>query len=85
MTGTVTAVGNARLMADELLQPEMLLKCTRCGKWHEVRHDNDHAGETPHAREMLYWWCGQARYYAGQVGGTSRHPVKLTRVQLPRA
>jgi hypothetical protein len=64
-------------MADETsLQPEMLLKCTRCKQWHEVRHDNEHAGQTPHAREMLYWFCGTARYYAGQVGGSSRHPIQ---------
>ena len=63
-------------MADELLQPEMLLRCSHCGRWHEVRHDNEHAGETPHAREMLYRFCGNDRFYAGQVGGRSRHQLK---------
>jgi hypothetical protein len=30
---------------------------------------------------MLYWFCGTGRYYAGQVGGSSRYLVK--RRELP--
>jgi hypothetical protein len=80
VTGAVTVVGDAARMATDVptLQPEMLLKCW-CGRWHEVRLDNEHAGETPHAREMLYWFCRGMRYYAGQAGSTSRHQVRRLR------
>jgi hypothetical protein len=81
MTGAVIAVLHARVMVDEMtLRPGMLLKCSHCGRWHEVRLDNRHAGDTPHAREMLYWWCGNARFYAGQIGGRTRYPVKRMRI-----
>jgi hypothetical protein len=83
VTAAVTPLGDARAMAEPpTLEPEMLLKCSRCGRWHEVRLDNEHAGETPHAREMLYWFCGGARYYAGQTGGRSRHPIRSQSVQV---
>jgi hypothetical protein len=81
VTAAVTAATDHRGADETSLQPEMLLKCSRCGRWHEVRFDNAHAGETPHAREMLYWFCGTGRYYAGQVGGSSRYLVK--RRELP--
>jgi hypothetical protein len=82
VTGAVTLVGDAEHMAADVppLQLEMLLKCSRCGRWHEVRLDNEHAGETPHAREMLYWWCGSSRFYAGQMGSRSRHPIRFRSV-----
>jgi hypothetical protein len=78
----MAAADHGELMANETrLEPEMLLKCSRCGRWHEVRLDNANAGDTPHAREMLYWFCGAARYYAGQLGGSSRHLLKRARSQ----
>jgi len=57
------------------LEPEMLLKCSRCGQWHPVRFDRNNAGGTDVAQNMLFWWCGASRFYAGQAGYSSRHPV----------
>ena len=61
---------------DARLEPEMLLRCSRCGQWHEVHFDRENAGETEHARAMLFWKCRGAKFYAGQAGGYSRHVVK---------
>ena len=55
------------------LEPDMLLRCSRCGRWHPVRVD---AGATGSAEGMLFWHCGSAKFYAGQVGGTARYPTK---------
>ena len=77
-TGAVHGLRDHRDMSNHelILEPEMLLKCTRCGRWHEVYFDRENAGATDHAREMLYWKCGTARYYAGQAGSRSRHPIR---------
>jgi hypothetical protein len=61
---------------DPRLEPDMLLKCSRCGQWHAVHFDRANAGDTDYANEMLYWWCGGGRYYAGQIGGRTSRPVK---------
>ena len=57
----------------EKLEPSMLLHCSRCGRWHEVRPDEDATG---FAVGMLYWRCGGAKYFAGYAGTTPRRPVK---------
>ena len=40
---------------------------------HEVRQDQD---ATASAVGMLFWFCGTSKFFAGQRGKPSRHPVK---------
>jgi hypothetical protein len=56
------------------LAPDMLLKCSRCGRWHEVFEEPRAAGTS--AEGMLFWRCGSAKYFAGHAGKSSRHPAK---------
>lgn len=76
-TAVMTTIDTGR-MNDETtrLEQDMLLKCSKCGRWHAVHLDRANAGQTDYANEMLYWHCGKSRYYAGHVGGTARYPVK---------
>lgn len=61
---------------DPRLESDMLLKCSRCGEWHAVHFDRTNSGQADYANEMLYWWCGGGRFYAGQIGSIARRPVK---------
>jgi len=74
----VTPCGDPVAMSEEdaRLEPEMLLRCSRCGRWHQVHFDRENSGGTDYANQMLYWWCGTARFYAGQAGGRPRRPIK---------
>jgi hypothetical protein len=41
---------------------------------------------TPYADDMLFFECRQGRYYAGQIGGSSRFETRLAGSRLaPRA
>jgi hypothetical protein len=61
------------------LEPDMLLHCSRCGRWHPVRYHREGVGTTEYANAMLFWECGGKRFYAGQTGSTSRHPLRRPR------
>lgn len=64
-------------MADAVrLDDGMLLKCSKCGEWHTVRPADDKAGDTDHAKDMLYWLCRGRRFYAGQRGAVARMPIR---------
>jgi hypothetical protein len=56
------------------LQPGHELHCPHCRRWHDVIAI--HKEGTAYTVSMRYWECGGGRYYAGQDGGTSRHPVR---------
>ena len=58
------------------LETGMLLKCSKCGEWHTVRHADGNVGEAEHAKEMLYWLCRGQRFYAGQRGSVARTPLR---------
>jgi hypothetical protein len=60
--------------ATMVLEPDMLLKCSRCGQWHEVFEEPRAAGTS--AEGMLFWQCGGAKYFAGHAGKPSRHQAK---------
>jgi hypothetical protein len=61
---------------DERLHPGMLLKCSRCGSWHEVKSNEADVGTTTAARDMLYWTCRGDRFFAGNLGGTARYATR---------
>jgi hypothetical protein len=62
------------------LQPDMLLKCSRCGCWHAVRpHDGD-VGQSAAANDMLFWVCEGKRFFAGSLGGRARLPIRRREV-----
>lgn len=73
MGGSIVVMAND---TDERLDSGMLLKCSRCGSWHEVRPNEADVGTTTAARDMLYWTCRGSRFFAGSVGGTARYPIK---------
>ena len=58
----------------ESLQAGDILRCPHCHHWHPLvkRHDEG----TPYTQDMLYWECRLGFYYAGQVGGSARFPVR---------
>jgi len=58
------------------LQPDMLLKCSRCGSWHAVRPHEGDVGESAAANDMLFWVCEGQRFFAGSVGGRARLPIR---------
>jgi hypothetical protein len=60
------------------LEPDMLLKCSRCGRWHEVKPEADATGS---AVGQLFWRCGKAKFYAGNVGGMARRPFRRREFQ----
>ena len=59
------------------LQIGSLVLCPHCRRWHPVT--TGHTEGTPYTQAMLYFFCRGGRYYAGQLGQSSRHPVKLSR------
>ena len=60
----------------QTLEPDMLLHCSRCGRWHPVRYHREGVGATEYANAMLFWECDGKRFYAGQAGSPSRHPLR---------
>ena len=56
------------------LEVSSQIRCPHCRHWHPVI--KGHPEGTDYAVAMLYWECGAGRYYAGQVGGTSRFPIR---------
>lgn len=54
------------------LEPGDELHCPHCRRWHTVisRHSDGYT------KQMMYFTCRQAYYYAGQVGAPSRHPTR---------
>ena len=56
------------------LQPGSLVLCPHCGRWHPV--SLGHTTGTPYTQAMLYFMCRGGRYYAGQLGQTSRHRTR---------
>jgi len=58
----MTTIDTGRMTDDTTrLEPDMLLKCSKCGRWHPVHLDRANAGQTVYANEMLYWHCGKSR------------------------
>jgi hypothetical protein len=57
------------------LQPGDLVRCPKCGQFHEAKLA-DGVPSTEYANVMLYVWCGKDPYYVGQVGGSSRHEIQ---------
>jgi hypothetical protein len=57
-----------------LLQTDSLVMCPHCRRWHPVILG--HTEGTPYTQAILYFLCRGGRYYAGQLGQTSRHPAK---------
>jgi hypothetical protein len=58
------------------LEADSLLRCPHCRRWHPVFIG--HNSVTPYTQAMLYFTCRGGRYYAGQLGQASRHPVKAS-------
>jgi hypothetical protein len=76
VTRRVTPIGEDDRMRDQpRLQPDTQLHCPHCHRWHGVIAV--HTTGTAYTIAMRYWQCGDARYYAGQNGGTSRHETRL--------
>lgn len=50
------------------------LQCPHCERWHPVF--TPHTDGTEATLQMLYWECGQARYFAGAIGTTARFPTR---------
>jgi hypothetical protein len=48
--------------------------CPHCRRWHPVMAK--HAEGTEYTLRMLYRDCRRASYYAGQIGGSSRHETR---------
>lgn len=59
------------------LEPGSLVRCPHCRHWHPVFIGHDSG--TPYTQAMLYFVCRNGRYYAGQIGHTSRHPTRSFR------
>lgn len=55
---------------DELHRPH-------CRRWHVV--SATHTEGTDYTRRMLFWECRGQRYYAGNLGTTSRHETRRPR------
>ena len=51
------------------------LRCPHCARWHVITGYPGSEG-TAYTLDMLFFDCREGRYYAGQVGGTSRFPVR---------
>lgn len=65
--------------ADTTLAEGQEIRCPHCRRWHALhRADSGTGGDHPYATEMLFFTCDRRRgtYYAGQAGGTARHPVR---------
>jgi hypothetical protein len=56
------------------LQPGDELRCPHCSSWHVVIQT--YREGTDYTRQMLMWGCKGGSYYAGQIGGTSRHQTR---------
>jgi len=61
------------------LEPGTLVRCSKCHRWHAVYEEEAATGS---AIGMMFWRCDKSRFFAGQRGKPSRHPLKRPRVQL---
>ena len=57
------------------LQPGSQIHCPHCRRWHDVIAV--HTIGTDYTIKMRYWECRGKRFYAGQVGGESRHQTRM--------
>ena len=62
------------------LQQHSLVLCPHCRRWHPV--SLGHTTGTPYTVAMLYFMCRGGRYYAGQLGQTSRDPTRSPRPDI---
>jgi len=56
------------------LHPGDELHCPHCRRWHPVGATNKEG--TEYTRLMLFWECRGDRFYAGQIGTSSRHETR---------
>ena len=78
-------MGTDRPEAEALrLDTGLELHCPHCDRWHRLTRatgESDH----PYARRMLYFTCDDpptaGLYYAGQMGGVARFPIRRTTPQ----
>lgn len=71
MTGAVT---NPEKISGMTLSPGSEILCPHCKKWHPVFQTNSTG--TSYTVEMLFFTCKRGNYYAGQLGQTTRFPVR---------
>lgn len=63
------------------LQQNSLVLCPHCRRWHPLM--KEHSEGTPYTQAMLYFMCRSERYYAGQLGQTSRHSTRSPVAENP--
>ena len=73
-TCAVTVFGYCGAMT-VALHPGHELHCPHCRRWHPITRSHD-AG-TDYTVQMMYFECPGLRYYAGQIGQSSRHETRL--------
>lgn len=59
-----------------------MVLCPHCRRSHPVM--KGHSEGTPYTQAMLYFMCRGGRYYAGQLGQTSRHRTHSPRYRRKR-
>jgi hypothetical protein len=64
------------------LRPGDEVHCPHCRRWHQVAASNVEG--TEYTRLMLFWQCRGGRYYAGQIGTSSRHETRRGQRALGR-
>lgn len=74
----IMAMDNTTTTDIILLRPGLELKCPHCPRWHEV-FENEFA--TGSAAGQLFWMCRRRRFFAGNIGGGSRFPIRNRRGQ----
>jgi hypothetical protein len=64
------------VMGTQGLRPGDELQCPHCRRWHTLTLTRSTVTSTPYADDMLFFECRHGRYYAGQVGGSSRFETR---------
>ncbi len=63
-------------MSAERLAIGDLVRCTKCRRWHPTELPAS-GSETDYATRMLFYRCGNATFYAGQIGTPARDPKMI--------
>jgi hypothetical protein len=63
-------------MSAERLAIGDLIRCHKCRRWHPTEQPAS-GSATDYATQMLFYRCGDALFYAGQISGTAREPKNV--------